>query len=181
MKRTHSLFAIILGLAVAGPACETAGEEEFEPAAEEGIAADTGALEPGAPAGAGVVIAVDTLEGAGAYLTDGEGRALYLFTADTAGTTTCFDACAEAWPPLMAGNGTPQPRAPAVRADLFGTVQRPDGMQVTYGGHPLYYYIQDSGPGEATGQDVHGHGGEWYLVTPAGEPLHGEGEEHQGG
>lgn len=181
MKRTYWSLGLILGLAFVLPACETAGEEEFEPAAEEGVAADTQVQPPSTPSGAGVAIAVDTLEGAGAYLTDGQGRALYLFTADTAGTTTCFDACAEAWPPLMAENGTPQTRAPAVRADLFGTVQRPEGMQVTYGGHPLYYYAQDAGPGEATGQDVHGHGGEWYLVTPAGEPLHGEGEEHHGG
>jgi predicted lipoprotein with Yx(FWY)xxD motif len=42
-------------------------------------------------------------------------------------------------------------------------------MQVTYGGWPLYYFVQDQGPGEATGQDKHGFGGEWYLVTPAGE------------
>lgn len=109
----------------------------------------------------------------GAYLTDADGRALYLFTADQQGkgdakaTSNCSDACATAWPPLLTDG---QPKAgDKVQSDLLGTIERQDGStQVTYNGWPLYYFARDQGPGETAGQDVHGFGGEWYLVTPEG-------------
>lgn len=115
----------------------------------------------------------DTFE---AYLTDADGRALYLFTADQQGTedakatSKCYDACAAAWPPLVT-DGEPQ-AGEQVQASLLGTLQRQDGaQQVTYNGWPLYYFARDQGPGQTTGQDVHGFGGEWYLVTPQGEKV----------
>jgi predicted lipoprotein with Yx(FWY)xxD motif len=111
-----------------------------------------------------------------AYLADADGRALYLFTTDTRGTggteaqSACYDACAEAWPPLLT-EGEPQAGEQADAA-LLGTIERQDGAtQVTYNGWPLYYFVQDQGPGETTGQDKHGFGGEWYLVTPEGEKV----------
>jgi predicted lipoprotein with Yx(FWY)xxD motif len=63
-----------------------------------------------------------------------------------------------------------QPKAgDKVQSDLLGTIQRQDGStQVTYNGWPLYYFSRDQGPGQTTGQDVHGFGGEWYLITPEG-------------
>jgi predicted lipoprotein with Yx(FWY)xxD motif len=55
---------------------------------------------------------------------------------------------------------------------LLGTIQRRDGStQVTYGGHPLYYYSKDQGRGDVTGQDVTDERGEWYLVSPAGQAV----------
>lgn len=101
----------------------------------------------------------------GAYLTDTAGRALYLFTADQQGkgdvkaASNCSDACATAWPPLVTDA---QPKAgDKVQSDLLGTIQRQDGStQVTYNGWPLYYFSRDQGPGQTTGQDVHGFGGE---------------------
>jgi predicted lipoprotein with Yx(FWY)xxD motif len=110
----------------------------------------------------------------GAYLTDATGRALYLFTADQQGkgdakaVSNCSDACASAWPPLTTDA---QPKAgDEVQSDLLGTLQRPDGStQATYHGWPLYYFSRDQGPEETTGQDVHGFGGEWYLITPEGK------------
>ena len=110
----------------------------------------------------------------GPYLTDADGRALYLFTADQQGSgdkaaqSSCYHACAAAWPPLVT-SGEPQAGDEQADKTLIGTIERRSGdMQVTYGGWPLYYFVQDQGPGEATGQDKHGFGGEWYLVTPAG-------------
>jgi predicted lipoprotein with Yx(FWY)xxD motif len=116
----------------------------------------------------------------GTYLADAEGRALYLFTADLQGSgeakavSNCYDACAEAWPPLSADN---EPQAgEQVDAALLGTIERNDGSkQVTYNGWPLYYFVKDQGAGEITGQDKHGFGGEWYLVTPQGAKVE---EEH---
>ena len=51
-----------------------------------------------------------------------------------------------------------------VTAALPGTVRRTNGtIQVTYGGHPLYYYVKDTAAGQITGQGV---GGVWYLLGP---------------
>lgn len=49
-------------------------------------------------------------------------------------------------------------------------------MQITYNGHPLYYYVRNLGPGQTTGQDVTDAWSEWYLVTPGGKPLERESE-----
>ncbi|MBC5991566.1 COG4315 family predicted lipoprotein [Pontibacter cellulosilyticus] len=118
-----------------------------------------------------------TSEGLGTYLTDGSGRSLYLFKADTSMNSTCYDACAQAWPPLMA-QGTPT-AGDGVNASLIGTIERKgDGMQVTYNGWPLYYYVKDQGAGQTTGQDVKGFGAEWYLISPQGKEVHSEGHKH---
>lgn len=169
----------IIGLAVAtlvGAAACDAGNVEEAPEAET-AAEQPQAGEPVAEGGAagGAAIAVDTLEGVGAYLTDAGGRALYLLEGEPSDSSTCYDACAEVWPPFVAEGGAPQAGAAPVQANLIGTLQRRDGrMQVTYSGHPLYYYAEDRGPGQATGQDKTDRWGEWYLVTPEGQHL----EEH---
>lgn len=128
--------------------------------------ADTGEYDTG-----NVGLEVGNQEPYGAYLTDSEGRALYLFTADTkGGASMCEDACTEDWPPLRA-TGEPQ-LGPGVDSSLVDTVQRPDGgRQVTYNGWPLYRYAQDSGAGSTEGQDVRGYGGEWYLISPQGDKI----------
>jgi predicted lipoprotein with Yx(FWY)xxD motif len=120
-------------------------------------------------------VAVEESQQYGPYLTDADGRALYLFTADQQGSgdqaaqSNCYDVCAEAWPPLVTG-GEPQAGEQADKS-LIGTIERQNGdMQVTYGSWPLYYFVQDH-QGEPTGQDKHGFGGEWYLVTPAAEKV----------
>jgi predicted lipoprotein with Yx(FWY)xxD motif len=111
----------------------------------------------------------------GQYLVDGEGRAFYGFTADERGQgdtraaiSNCYDACAEAWPPVLIQE-VPTTGEMAM-PNLLGATLRADGsMQVTYSGWPLYHFVQDQGPGQATGQDVQAHGGEWYLLRPTGE------------
>lgn len=123
----------------------------------------------------------------GAYVADAEGRALYMFTADQQGAdrtearSDCYDACADAWPPLTA-EGEPAVGSQLDRS-LLGSLQREDGeMQVTYGGWPLYYFVRDQGPDSVAGQGVQGFGGEWYLVSPDGteiETTAGEGETGQ--
>lgn len=109
----------------------------------------------------------------GSYVTDGEGRTLYLFTTDTQGEggstaeSSCNDACAKAWPPLTT-EGEPEVGG-QLEQDLVDTFEREDGKtQVTYGGWPLYYFVKDQKAGDVTGQDKHGFGGEWYLLAPDG-------------
>lgn len=127
-----------------------------------------------APAMGAVLTVAETAE-YGPFIADAEGRALYLLEADSEGTSNCYDACAEVWPPYLAESGNPTAGDPAVQAGLISTFERSDGTtQISYGGHALYYYEDDRGPGQATGQDVTDEWGEWYLIMPNGEPL----EEH---
>ncbi|HUX69375.1 MAG TPA: hypothetical protein VMV41_02575 [Cellulomonadaceae bacterium] len=129
---------------------------------------------PGAAASsttASAAVTIGTQSGAhGTYLTDGAGRALYLFMSDTATTSTCSGACATAWPPFTA-TGTPAVTGSATASKL-GSLTRADGtMQVTYGGHPLYYFAPDTAPGQTKGQGKNGFGALWWLVDPAGSAI----------
>lgn len=170
MTRT---WPIALALAVTLSACADEPEQD-----EAGVGDAPELSQPQTPAqpeaaAGSATIAVAQHPQHGAYLTDGAGRALYMFTADQqhADSSACSGACLQAWPAFTA-QGQPQLNGAQLDASKVGTIQRRDGQtQVTYGGWPLYYFAQDSGPGETKGQDVHGQGGEWYLVTPAGEKL----------
>lgn len=108
----------------------------------------------------------------GQILVDGQGRALYLFAADKTSDSTCYDACATAWPPMLAEKGTPIDAMHAATASLTGTTTRKDGtVQVTYNGHPLYYYEGDKDPGVIKCQAVVNFGGAWYVVDPSGNAI----------
>jgi predicted lipoprotein with Yx(FWY)xxD motif len=111
-------------------------------------------------------LATATDDDHGEFLVDNDGFALYLFTSDSADTTTCYDACAKAWPPLLTDTADVAAGG-AVDASLIGTIERTDGtMQVTYNHWPLYYYADDDEPGETDGQGVQDV---WYLVAPNGD------------
>jgi predicted lipoprotein with Yx(FWY)xxD motif len=104
----------------------------------------------------------------GQVLTDGEGRTLYLFTQDTAGASTCSGSCAENWPPYTIESGEPM-AGEGVDQAMLGTITRDDGTtQVTYNGHPLYYYAEDAAPGDMNGQGV---GDVWYTVDAMGNQV----------
>jgi predicted lipoprotein with Yx(FWY)xxD motif len=107
---------------------------------------------------------------AGSFLTNGSGRAVYLWAADSMNKSTCSGACAGAWPPVTTtGKVTVADGAKA--ADL-GTITRSDGSkQVTYSGHPLYYFAGDSGSGQTNGQGSDSFGAKWWLVAPAGAKI----------
>ncbi len=109
----------------------------------------------------------------GKILVGANGRTLYDFVADKTMASTCYGACASLWPPLTV-SGAPKAGA-GVRASLLGTTKRTDGgTEVTYNGHPLYYYAGDSKPGATTGQDINQFGALWYVLTANGmEVTHG--------
>jgi predicted lipoprotein with Yx(FWY)xxD motif len=103
----------------------------------------------------------------GVVLFDGHGKALYAFTRDPRGRSTCSGACAAAWPPDVV-RGPLRPGVGA-RAGLLGTTRRPDGsMQLTYAGRPLYYYVGDRTPGQILCQNVAEFGGRWLVIRPNG-------------
>jgi predicted lipoprotein with Yx(FWY)xxD motif len=106
----------------------------------------------------------------GKILVDSRGRSLYLFEKDTGSKSTCSGACASAWPPFRT-NGTPKAGS-GVTASLLGTTTRSDGNdEVTYNGHPLYYYAGDQKAGDTNGQDLNQFGAPWYVVSPAGNKI----------
>jgi predicted lipoprotein with Yx(FWY)xxD motif len=106
----------------------------------------------------------------GTFLVGPDGRTVYLFENDTGTASTCSGACAAAWPPLTTG-GTPTAGG-AAKVSLLGTTKRADGtMEVTYAGHPLYYFAGDTAPGDTNGEGVDHFGAEWYMVSPMGTTV----------
>ena len=106
----------------------------------------------------------------GRILTDGGGRTLYLFTRERSDRSRCYGACAKAWPPLIAHR--PLAAGRGVQRRLLGTTLRRDGSrQVTYRGHPLYYYVGESRAGQILCQNVIEFGGTWLVVSPAGAAI----------
>jgi predicted lipoprotein with Yx(FWY)xxD motif len=123
------------------------------------------------PAAAAATIATASDAKLGQILVDGKGMTLYLFVADTGSKSTCYTSCAQVWPPVLT-NGAPQAGTGA-QASLLGTTTRTDGnIQVTYSGHPLYYFAGDKKPGDATGQGIDNFGGLWWVISPSGAAIH---------
>lgn len=128
----------------------------------------------------------------GPYLTDSEGRTLYVVVGDDDRPVECAGECADAWPPFtlesidaMMGDAKGEAMDGSMSNDemandemamatidpnLVGTVARADGTtQVTYQGHPLYYFVGDEEPGEVNCQAIENFGGTWYVIAPSGE------------
>jgi predicted lipoprotein with Yx(FWY)xxD motif len=107
----------------------------------------------------------------GRILFDGRGFVLYGFTRDRRGRSRCTSACAKAWPPYVVKT---RPRAgTGVAGAHLGTIRRRDGrLQVTYFGHPLYYYVGERRPGQILCQNVTEFGGIWRVVRPSGRLVH---------
>ena len=106
----------------------------------------------------------------GRMLVGARGRTLYLFEKDKGRSSTCYGACAGYWPPVTTIG---RPRAGlGVHAALLGTTKRRDRkVEVTYAGHPLYYYVGDRRPGQVLCQAVPEFGGTWYVVAPSGHAI----------
>jgi predicted lipoprotein with Yx(FWY)xxD motif len=103
----------------------------------------------------------------GTILVDSRGMTLYLYAQDTSGTSTCYDQCASFWPPLVV-TGSPV-AGQGIDASLLGTTTRTDGTtQVTYAGHPLYFFAKDAQAGDTAGQGV---GGVWNAVSASGAKV----------
>jgi predicted lipoprotein with Yx(FWY)xxD motif len=101
----------------------------------------------------------------GAILTDAQGRTLYGFANDAQGKSTCYQQCAQAWPPVVAQ--APPQGGQGLNPALLTAVPRQDGsMQVMYGKWPLYYFSGDQQAGQTNGQ---GSKGIWWLVAPTGK------------
>ena len=173
MRNLISAAVIAAGIALAATACSSSLSSNGSTAAP---AASSATAQPSSPAAASPSTAATTidLQSAsgidGKFLADGQGRALYLFAADKSSTSTCTGACAATWPPVTA---SAMPIADGgVSQSLLGTTKRADGTeQLTYNGHPLYYFSADTGSGMAKGQGTKAFGADWYVVNAKGSKI----------
>jgi len=106
----------------------------------------------------------------GKVLANSRAHTLYLLGSDKAGKSSCFGACAKAWPPLTT---TGKPTAGrGVSASKLGTTNRGHGVrQVTYNGHPLYLFIKDTKARQTNGEGIKAFGGQWSAVSAAGKAV----------
>ncbi len=173
-RRWGGVTVVLLGaFALAGcssssPASKTSATDTSTTSTTSSTSSSSGASAP--------VYEVTTgrVKGLGKVLVDGQGLTLYLFVPDKqSGNSTCYGKCAQAWPPLLLPAGVTAPLAGAgIKNGLLGTTRRTDGtIQVTYNKWPLYLWVIDSAPGDATGQGINNNGGLWYVLSPDGATI----------
>ena len=126
------------------------------------LGTDVAAGQGGSAQSAGVLRTAQV--GGKTVVTSAKGLTLYWFAPDTPSASRCTGTCAAYWPPVLG-----KPTAGSGVTGTIGTITRPDGTtQATYDGHPLYTYVGDTGPGQASGNDIDLNGGYWYEVYPSG-------------
>ena len=169
-----SLAALALGIAAAG--CGGNSSSSATPAsgtnASSGSSGSSGGYGYGAGGGSSSSSAV-TLKAVssplGSILVDQDGKTLYLFEADSKNKSNCSGGCLNLWPPIMAnGKAT---AGSGVSAGMIGAAT--GSSQVTYAGHPLYWFSGDTKAGDTNGEGLDDFGGEWYAISPAGTAVVG--------
>ena len=121
------------------------------------------------PAGSGIkTVSISQ----GKVLTNAKGLTLYWYAIDTANKSNCNGKCATFWPPVPANTKVSGVSLPG----KFGSITRSDGSkQLTYDGHPLYTFVEDTAPGMDKGNGITTSGGNtadlWWAVTPSGAKL----------
>jgi predicted lipoprotein with Yx(FWY)xxD motif len=124
----------------------------------------------GVPVTGEATVNVATVGKYDSVLVNGDGKPLYVFSKDTGTTSACTGDCTSTWMPL-ATQGSPV-AGTNVDATLLGSITRDDGTkQVTYNGHPLYTFANDTGPDSAAGQGMQDNGGTWTLISSSGDPV----------
>ena len=168
--RASKLVAALFATVAIVAACSSSGggassaPSAAAPSASEAPASEAPSESASAAAGAEIKLADSSL---GQIIVDAEGKTLYMFTPDEAGTPTCYDQCATAWPPLT-GEAT---AGAGLDASKITVVDRTDGSkQVKYGDWPLYYFANDAAAGDVNGQGLND---KWYVVGADGEPIKG--------
>ncbi|HLY94101.1 MAG TPA: hypothetical protein VKP14_04570 [Gaiellaceae bacterium] len=142
MRRYFALFVLLAALAVAATATATSSSTR--------VALRTTSI--------------------GHVLVGSNGHTLYMFGADRTKLSTCYSACATSWPPLLAV-GAPA-AGTGVKASLLGTTKRKNGkLQVTYAGHPLYFFSFDKAAGSTKGEGLHAFGASWWALSASGAKV----------
>jgi predicted lipoprotein with Yx(FWY)xxD motif len=171
MLRTISARAVGFGLPLAAVAVLAAAcGGSNAPTASGGVGTSTASSATSSStttASTGAVTLKTENGTAGIWLADQTGRTLYMYTVDQGTTSGCYGACATAWPPLTTTGSVAV--AGSATAGQVGTTTRTDGTkQVTYAGHPLYYFKGDTSPGMTKGQGLQSV---WFLLGPSGNVM----------
>jgi predicted lipoprotein with Yx(FWY)xxD motif len=116
----------------------------------------------GAAATDGLHVASTSL---GKVVVDGQGRTVYMLSADSKNHATCDASCQHYWPPTPAG------KASGVAAAVGSTALPGGGSTQTVGGWPVYTYSGDQNPGDVNGEGINEFGGIWYAVSTNGTPV----------
>src|SRR3954451_15366589 len=168
-KRTLTLVSVV-ALAIALAACGSSSQKTTSTAASQPAAPTKPATSSSGYGNAGAVKVSLRKVSFGTVLVGPNSHTVYLFLKDTGTTSQCNGKCAKVWAPLTT-SGQPQAGS-GLKASLLGASKRNDGqMQVTYGGHPLYYYDDDKKPGMTEGEGSKEFGAEWYAVGADGKKV----------
>lgn len=120
----------------------------------------------------GPTVQTKKIKGLGVVLVNSRGLTLYMFKPDKQKRVTCKGQCAAIWPPLKLKAGQKATVGGAAKKSLLGSDKNPSGGRVvTYNRWPLYTYVADSKPGQATGQALDLNGGLWYVLSPSGKVI----------
>jgi len=120
----------------------------------------------------GPTVQTKKIKGLGVVLVNSRGLTLYMFKPDKQKKVTCKGQCAVIWPPLKIKAGQKPTAGGAAKKSLLGTYKNPSGGRVvSYNRWPLYTYISDSKPGQATGQALDLNGGLWYVLSASGKVI----------
>jgi predicted lipoprotein with Yx(FWY)xxD motif len=163
MRNRWLAVAGLLTAALIVAACGSSKPGSSAASTSSSAAAPSSSAPASGPAASGTALKTAKVGGA-TVLTNAKGFTLYWFAPDTATSSKCNGSCATFWPPVKgpasAGSGV---------TGKLGTIKRSDGStQATYNGHPLYTYVGDHAPGEATGNGLNVNGGVWHEVTASG-------------
>jgi predicted lipoprotein with Yx(FWY)xxD motif len=103
----------------------------------------------------------------GRILVDSQGRTLYLFAKDSGPASTCSGSCLSYWPAVPV-TGQPQATGGATAASIAVITGSQGSRQLSYAGHPLYYFAGDKQPGQTSGQGLDQFGAKWFVLGPSG-------------
>ena len=171
MRNQITLFVGAAAVGLLAAACSSSPASTTSSPASSSAAAAPASKQASNPAARTTTVSLAAISGIpDKALVGTNGRTLYLFQADKNGASACTGSCAAAWPPDIV-TGAPQAGSGISQA-LLGAISRPDGTrQVTYNGHPLYYFSGDASGGAAHGQGVKAFGAEWYAVNASGSKI----------
>jgi predicted lipoprotein with Yx(FWY)xxD motif len=171
VKKTSYRLAALIATGLLIAACGSSSSSRSVPAASAGGTTSASSAYGGgskSPSASSTTVAAKKNK-LGTILAAGPKKlTVYMFEADKGTTSSCSAACAKVWPPVT-GTATATPPA---QQSLIGTTTRSDGTkQVTYKGHPLYFFAKDKDDGDAYGQGVKHFGGSWYVLKPNGSKI----------
>jgi predicted lipoprotein with Yx(FWY)xxD motif len=159
---------LAMALAVGGAGCGAGGAQQGASGYQNGF--HNVSVAPDAT-GRSLQLETRTVAGLGTIVTGPNGGTVYMSTKDKPGRSSCSGPCVRQWPPVTT-DGEPRVGGGLDSAKL-GHIQRADNaLQVTYNGHPLYFFHEDDQEEGKTGGEGASHfGGRWYVLSPSGVPV----------